>query len=83
MLELIVPMLKVGGTFIALKGPGYDEEIKACGKVFKKLNCHVQKVYEDSLPNCNDKRSIVYIIKDKPTQKKYPREYKEIKRLPL
>ena len=83
LLELIVPMLKVGGTFIALKGPGYDEEIKACGKVFKKLNCHVQKVYEDSLPNCNDKRSIVYIIKDKPTQKKYPREYNEIKRLPL
>ena len=83
LLELIIPMLKVGGTFIALKGPGYEDEIKSCEKAFKKLNCHIQKVYEDILPNCNDKRSIIYIIKDKPTIKKYPREYNEIKRLPL
>ena len=83
LLELIIPMLKVGGTFIALKGPGFDEELKACDKAFKKLNCHLQKVYEDNLPDSGDKRSLIYIVKDKPTNKKYPREYNEIKRLPL
>lgn len=83
LLEVIMPMLKVGGTFIALKGPGAEEEIKDCAKAFKKLGCHMQKIYSDNLPDSDDKRTLIYIVKDKPTNKKFPREYNEIKRLPL
>ncbi len=83
LLELIIPMLKVGGTFIAMKGPGFEEELKASEKAFKKLNCHLQKIYEDNLPESDEKRVILYIVKDKVTSKKYPRLYNEIKRLPL
>ena len=83
LLELCVPLLKVGGTFIAMKGPGLEEELNLCSNALKKLNCHIHKVIEDELPESLEKRNIIYIVKDKPTNNKYPREYKDIKKLPL
>ena len=83
LLELIMPMLKVGGTFIALKGAGYEEEINNASKAFKTLSCHVESIYECDLPECKEKRAIIRIKKDKITPKKYPREYNQIKRQPL
>ena len=83
LLELIVPMLKVGGTFIALKGQGYEQEIKASQKAMNKLGCHLEKIIEDTLPESNENRVMIYIVKDKETNKKYPRSYADIKKLPL
>ena len=83
LLELCTPLLKVGGTFIAMKGPGLEEELELCSNALKKLNCHIHKVIEDELPESLEKRNIIYITKDKPTNNKYPREYKDIKKLPL
>ena len=83
LLEISVPLLKVGGTFIALKGPGLDEELNASKNALNKLNCSIQKVIEDVLPESGEVRNIIYITKNKSTNKKYPRDYKEIKRIPL
>ena len=83
LLELIIPMLKIGGTFIALKGIGYEQEILDSAKAFKKLNCHLVKVVEDELPESKEKRVMIYIQKDKGTNKKYPRSYADIKKMPL
>ena len=76
-------MLKVGGTFIALKGMGFEQEIIDSEKAFKKLNCHLAKIVEDELPDSKEKRVMIYIKKDKETNKKYPRSYADIKKLPL
>ena len=83
LLELCVPLLKVGGSFIAMKGPGLEEELNLCSNALKKLNCHIHKVIEDELPESLEKRNIIYITKDKETPKKFPREFKDIKKLPL
>lgn len=83
LLELIIPMLKVGGTFIALKGMGFEQEIIDSEKALKKLNCHLVKIVEDELPDSKEKRVMIYIQKDKETNKKYPRSYADIKKLPL
>ena len=83
LLELCIPLLKVGGSFIAMKGPGLEEELNICSNALKKLNCHIHKVIEDELPETLEKRNLIYISKDKPTPNKYPREYKDIKKLPL
>ena len=83
LLELALPLLKVGGTFIALKGPGVEEEIAQSQNALKKLNARVGKIIVDELPESLESRNIVYIIKDKETNKKYPRDYKDIKKLPL
>lgn len=83
LLELIIPMLKVGGTFIAMKGPGAEEEIAASINAMKKLNCHLQKVRLDNLADSNESRSLIFIVKDKPTSNKYPRSYSDIKKKAL
>lgn len=83
LLELIIPMLKVGGSFIALKGQGYEEEINASKEALRRLNCRIGQIYEFELPESHEKRAIIHIVKDKETNKKYPRQYTDIKRQPL
>ena len=83
LLELIIPMLKVGGTFIAMKGQGYEEEINNSKDAFRRLNCRISQIYEFELPDSHEKRAIIHIVKEKETNKKYPRQYTDIKRLPL
>ena len=79
LLELCTPLLKVGGSFIALKGPGLEEELNMSENALKKLNCHIHKVIVDTLPESGETRNIIYITKDKITNQKYPRDYKDIK----
>ena len=79
LIELAVPTLKVGGVFIAMKGPGFEQEIEEAKGALKKLNCEIDYIYEDQLPESNENRSFIYIKKIKETPKKYPRLYGEIK----
>lgn len=79
LVELGVPALKVGGKLLAYKGPTFEDEIEHCRGTMVKLGCHVEKVYDDVLPESKEERAIIYIVKDRPTDKKYPREYKLIK----
>ena len=83
LIELCVPLLKVGGYFLALKGPGFEEEINDSEKALAKLNCSIVKIISDSLPESGEARNIIYIQKNKATNNKYPRDYSEIKKLPL
>ncbi len=83
LLELIIPMLKVGGSFIALKGQGYEDEINSSKEALRRLNCRIGQIYEFELPESHEKRAIIHIVKDKETNKKYPRQYTDIKRQPL
>lgn len=82
LLELAMPLLKVGGYFIALKGPEADNEVVKAKEAFKKLGCSLVKKDIQTLPN-GDTRINLLIKKDKPTQKKYPRDYNIIKKNPL
>ena len=82
LLELAIPLLKVGGYFIAMKGPeAYNEIEKSC-HALRKLNCSVVKTDEHTLPT-GDKRVNILIRKDKDNSLRYPRNYKEIKERPL
>lgn len=83
LIELIVPLLKVGGTFIAMKGAGFEEEINSSSNAFKKLNCQISSIYETELPESKEKRAIIRITKIKETNKKYPRTFSDIKKMPL
>ena len=83
LLEIISPLLKVGGEFIALKGANYEEEITSSIKALNKLNLKLSYIEEFDLPECNEKRALIHIKKIKPTSKKYPRDYSEIKKQPL
>lgn len=83
LLEITMPMLKVGGALCALKSSGIEDEILRANSAFHKLDCKIEKIYEDNLPESDDYRAIVSVKKLKKTQKKYPRDYATIKDKPL
>lgn len=83
LIELIAPMLKINGTFVALKGPIVDEEIKLAEKGLRKLNLKIEKIHNYTLPISKEERNIVWIRKIGKTDPKYPREYNQIKKRPL
>ena len=83
LVELAMPLLKIGGVLIAMKGPGFEEEIEEARCALNKLKCKVEYIYEDQLPESKEIRSFVYVKKMGETPKKYPRTFGEIKNNPL
>ena len=83
LLELCVPFVKVGGTFIAMKGAKSDEELEQARSAVKKLDVEITSIFEEELPISKEKRTIILFKKLKPTNKKYPRQFNEIKSKPL
>lgn len=81
--ELCLPLTKVGGYFIAMKGQGGNEEIKEAFKGIEILGGHVEKVISLELPDSAGARDIIIIKKIKETPKKYPRAFAKIKERPL
>ena len=83
LLELIAPMLKVGGYFIAMKGAKGFEEIEESKKALKELDMEVVEIQEITLPESKEKRINILIQKTKETKNKYPRAYGDIVNKPL
>ncbi len=78
LIELIIPLLKVGGCFIALKGSKGLEELNKSKKVLSNLGAEVELIDEYELPESKEKRINIVIKKIKKTNLKYPRPYNEI-----
>ena len=83
LLEIVLPLVKVGGYFIAMKGLKALDEIKLANRAFKELGCMVMNIDEFLLPESRERRYNILIKKIKPTNKKYPRLYSEIVHKPL
>lgn len=72
--EYCLPLVKTGGSFIALKGSKYQEEIAAAGKALQLLGGRLVSAEAVKLPGLDDGRAIVKIAKLKTTPKAYPRK---------
>ncbi|RBW69143.1 16S rRNA (guanine(527)-N(7))-methyltransferase RsmG [Bacillus taeanensis] len=72
--ELCLPLVKTGGTFIAMKGPQLNEELKEAEKALRILGGTFQLLEKTELPIEKSERNIVIIKKEKRTPKKYPRK---------
>ncbi len=80
LLELAMPMLKVGGVFIAYKTD--ESELNDAKNALKILNAQHISTKSLSLPN-GDRRAILSIKKVSKTPPQYPRQYGTIKKKPL
>lgn len=80
--ELCIPLLKVNGTFIAMKGQRALEELDVSKTSIKKLGASLVKenYHEDEGLG---RRYNLEFIKKKKTPKQYPRTYAKIKKMPL
>lgn len=80
--EYCLPLVKVGGLFVSLKGSSGMEELKAAENAINVLGGEVAKAVEYQLSN-GDGRSIIIIRKISQTPTKYPRKSKKIDTKPL
>lgn len=82
LLEYGVPLLKVNGTFVAMKG-NVNEELKNIDNYLDKLKIKQDKIIDFQLPLENSHRTLISFIKLAKTDIKYPRKYSEIKKKSL
>ena len=80
--EYCLPLVKKGGIFVAMKGPGAKEEIDAAANALKLLGGEVQSVYCETLTG-EEERNFCLVKKISQTSPKYPRIGKKISKQPL
>ena len=80
LLEYGIPLLKVNGHLIAMRG--LDDSSDGINAL-KVLNSKINKILEFKLPFEESNRTLVDVIKLEKTNSKYPRRYAEIKKKPL
>jgi 16S rRNA (guanine527-N7)-methyltransferase len=80
--EYCLPFLKVGGLFVAMKGPNCTDEVKNAKKAISLLGCELTEQKELVLPD-NSGRTLILIKKIKTTPDIYPRHGSKISKYPL
>ncbi len=81
--ELCLPFVKVGGVFIAMKGPDCREEVEQAQNAITLLGARLREVRLYTVPGTDISHAAVIIEKIKPTHAKYPRKWAQIKKNPL
>ena len=72
--EYCLPYVKVGGLFLALKGPAAPEELKNAEKAIKTLGGEITEIAETQVPFTDLLHKIVIVKKVRPCPKEYPRK---------
>lgn len=81
--EYCLPMVKVGGSFIALKGEDGENELEIASNAIKILGGKAKGVTKLNLPEEYGNRKIIEIVKVNSTHNKYPRDKNKPKLQPL
>ena len=81
--ELALPLVKVGGQFLAMKSVDSEEEIAAAKNAIKTLGGKISRVEDYTIPGTEVTHRVVVIDKIAPTPAKYPRAFAKIKKQPL
>ena len=82
LLEYTLPLLKEGGTLLAMKGPAAEEEIFQSANALKELRGEVREVHETELPT-GEKRCVIEVVQTGKCPAKYPRASGAIRKKPL
>lgn len=80
--EYCLPFVKQNGKFIAMKGPGAEEELSDSKKTISILGGKNEKLILEKLPEDNT-RNFIVIDKVSPTPEKYPRPSAKINKSSL
>ena len=81
--ELCLPLVCVGGRFLAMKSVDSDEEINAAKNAVKTLGGKIAAIEDYTIPTSSVVHRLVIIEKIAPTPKGYPRAFAKIKKSPL
>ena len=78
--ELCLPFVRLGGRFVAQKGPEIGEEIDKARPIIGQLGDVIEKTVRTHIPGTDIPRTLVVIVKAKPTPAHFPRPYAQITR---
>ena len=81
--ELCLPLVKVGGQFLAMKSVDSEKEIADAKSAVKTLGGQIANVEDYTIPTSDVTHRLVIIEKVLPTPARYPRAFAKIKKAPL
>ncbi len=81
--EYCLPYVKVGGKFIALKGPSVSEEIEESRNAISKLGGNLEGIFPVNIEETDLQHNLVVVKKVKETTKTYPRKAGTISKNPI
>ncbi|KOA20302.1 ribosomal RNA small subunit methyltransferase G [Clostridium homopropionicum DSM 5847] len=81
--EFCLPYAKVGGYFVALKGPSVESEVSESKRAINELGGKLIDLIEVQIENSDLKHNLVIIKKMKNTPKQYPRKAGIVSKKPL
>lgn len=73
LIELMLPLVKIGGQAIALKGSSFEAEISGTEDLIRELGGDAPQVHAVKLPGTEIVRHLIVIPKKRATHKKFPR----------
>ena len=81
--ELCLPLVKMNGFFLAMKGSEIDDECRDAQRALKILGGELTSISSTMLPVEKSKRHLLFVKKIKQTPKKYPRKPGIPSKMPL
>ncbi len=81
--ELCLPFVRVGGRFLAMKGPDCGQELEQSRPGIAKLGGRVAGCYDYRIPHTDVTHRIVVVEKAAPAPAQYPRRWAKIRKDPL
>ena len=72
--EYLIPLVKIGGISISMKGAEIKEEIEKSKKAITLLGGNINKIDFFELPQSDIKRNLIIIEKERSTPAKFPRK---------
>ena len=81
--EYCLPYVKVGGKFIALKGPAVEQEIEESNVAIKTLGGELEQICEVKIEDTDLRHNLVVVKKIKECAKTYPRKAGTISKNPI
>lgn len=81
--ELTLPLVKVGGVFLAMKSVESDPELQEARSAIAQLGGAVEDVTDYPIPGTEVTHRVVRIRKERPTPAGFPRAFARIKKAPL
>ena len=81
--ELCLPFVKVGGLFLAMKGPGAEEERNEAKRAIAALGGKAEGIRIYDVPGTELEHNVIVIRKVRDTPNRYPRRWAQMKKQPL
>ena len=81
--ELCLPLVRVGGRFLAMKSTRSDAELAAARRAIETLGGALARVADYTIPGSDVTHRVVIVEKVGPTPPAYPRAFGQIRKKPL